>query len=103
MKPVSIERIYYSHGDAYAILNDLNNGVRGWCGGGYLHDPHLGKLLTTKAELSLPDSKVRGANMPPLSLSTQAYTTLVPKFEKHPLFADFGRKKHPFFNRNRGF
>ena len=34
---------------------------------------------------------------------SKAYTTLVPKFEKHPLFADFGRKKHHFFNRNRWF
>ena len=24
------------------------------------------------------------------------YTTLVPKFEKHPLFADFGRLNTPF-------
>ena len=29
-------------------------------------------------------------------LPTKAYTTLVPKFEKHPLFADFGRKNTPF-------
>ena len=38
---------------------------------------------------------------PPHTLSTKAYT--LPKFEKHPLFADFGRKKHTFFNRNRWF
>ena len=31
------------------------------------------------------------------------YTTLVPKFEKHRLFADFGRKEHPFLNRNSWF
>ena len=40
-------------------------------------------------------------NMLPLSpaplLPTKAYTTLVPKFEKHLLFADFGRKKTPLF------
>ena len=29
-------------------------------------------------------------------LATKAYTTLVPEFEKHPLFADFGQKKIPF-------
>ena len=34
---------------------------------------------------------------------SKASTTLVTKFEKHPRFADFGRKKHPFFNRNRWF
>ena len=32
------------------------------------------------------------APLPP----TKAYTTLVPKFEKHPLFSDFGRKNTPF-------
>ena len=32
---------------------------------------------------------------PPL-LPTKAYATLVPKFEKHPLFADFGQKNTPF-------
>ena len=31
-------------------------------------------------------------------LPTKAYTTLVPKFEKHPLFADFGRKKNAPFS-----
>ena len=31
--------------------------------------------------------------MPASQLASKAYTTLVPKFEKHPLFADFGRKK----------
>ena len=36
-------------------------------------------------------------------LPTKAYTMLVPKFEKQPFFADFGRRKHPFFNRNRWF
>ena len=39
----------------------------------------------------------------PHPLPTKTYTTLVPKFAKHPLFAEFGRKKHPFFNRNRWF
>ena len=29
---------------------------------------------------------------------TKAYTTLVPKFEKHPLFADFGQKKNTPFS-----
>ena len=29
-------------------------------------------------------------------LPTKTYTTLVPKFEKYPLFADSGGEKHPF-------
>ena len=29
-------------------------------------------------------------------LPTKAYTMLVPNFEKHPLFADFGRKDTHF-------
>ena len=40
----------------------------------------------------------------PPALPTKTYTTLVPKREKQPLFADSGRKKtRPFFNRNRWF
>ena len=36
-----------------------------------------------------------GVLRPAPPLPTKAYTTLVPKFEKHPFFADFGRKKNP--------
>ena len=36
-------------------------------------------------------------------LPTKTYTTLVPKLEKYPPFADSRREKHPFFNRNRWF
>ena len=32
----------------------------------------------------------------PPPLPAKAYTTLLPKFEKHPIFADFDEKKHPF-------
>ena len=74
--PVSVETLYDSHGDTYVIflLDDAQtqhlmmwifDGVQGSCGGDYLHNPHLGELLTTKAVLSLPDSKVYGANMGP--------------------------------------
>ena len=34
---------------------------------------------------------------PPPTLPTEAHTTLVPKFEKHPLFSEFGRKKKTLF------
>ena len=33
---------------------------------------------------------------PLTKLQPKAYTTLVPKCEKHPLFEDFGRKNTPF-------
>ena len=39
----------------------------------------------------------------PTPLPIKACTTLVPKFEKHPFFADFGWKKHPFWSKTRFF
>ena len=39
-------------------------------------------------------SSVRYLPGPPLP--TKGYTTSVPKFEKHPLFADFDQKNTPF-------
>ena len=42
---------------------------------------------------------------PTHTLPTKTYgvTTLVPMLDKYPLFADSGRERHPFFNRNRRY
>ena len=63
--------------------------------------PTVWKILThLLTRWDRTSSNVMGwVTRPPLP--TKTYTTLVPKLEKYPLFADSGREKHPFFNRNR--
>ena len=55
-------------------------------------------LMTQIAQVTSPNNACLCCRMIPApSIPTKVYTTLVPKFENHPLFADFGRKKHTFF------